>query len=518
MRAFLKEIKRRKVWQVMLIYVAVAWLLVQVADTLLPMFDAPQWVVQAFTILLALGFPVAVILAWAYDLTPEGVKRMGPARKVENTDGSGALAITPGESSSDRGKERSNQEVSIHDPRSWIAVMPFKVASNDAELAQLGEGLTDSICAGLARFSYLAVVARESVAGKAAEISDVREFSRALGARHVIEGGVRRSGDSVRVSLRLIESAAGVSLWAENYTVDLATTDLFAAEDEISDRVVATLADSFGVLVGSMTRLIGDKAKQDLTPNDWVLLTFEYLRQYLPAGHAELRDGLEGAVQRHPRNAELKACLAQVYLNEYNFGFNTRPAPLDRALKAAEAAVELDGNSQLANQQLAQVLFFRRDPDRFRPAAERAMALNPLDTHTLGILGLLFVHLREFERGTHITQRAMDLNRNHAHWCHFSWIWYHCARGEYEQALQRVSRVNISGNFWIPLATAVICVRLGREREAGDAVSSLLELDPDFARHGRADIEAWHYASGLEDMLIDSLEQAGLALERAIPG
>lgn len=77
MRDFLKEIRRRKVWQVLLIYVAVAWLLVQVADTLLPMFSAPQWVVQVFTLLLALGLPVALILAWAYDLTPAGVKRAG---------------------------------------------------------------------------------------------------------------------------------------------------------------------------------------------------------------------------------------------------------------------------------------------------------------------------------------------------------------------------------------------------------------------------------------------------------
>lgn len=503
MRAFLREIRRRKVWQVMLIYVAVGWVLVQVADTLFPMFNAPQWVLQAFTIVLALGLPVALVLAWAYDLTPSGVQRADSSDKGE------AARNLPG----DEQTGRSDPPVPAQDPRSWIAVMPIKVDAEDADLARLGEGLTDSICAGLARFSYLAVVARESVAGKAAEIRDVREFSRALGARYVIEGGARRSGGSVRVSLRLIEASGGVSLWAETYTRDVAEQDLFEAEDEISERVVATLADSFGILVGALTRPAEEKPPDQRTPNDWVLLTFEYLRRYLPVGHAKLRDGLEQAVERYPRHAELRACLAHVYLNEYNFGFNPRPRPLDRALQAAEGALELDNASQLANQQLAQVYFFRRDVDRFRATAERAISINPLDTHALSILGLLFVHLRDFDRGTSFTQRAMDLNSNYAHWCHFSWIWYHCARGEYEQALERVNRVNISGNFWIPLATAAICVQLGREREAADAVAQLLALDPDFARHGRFDIEAWHYASGLADQLIDGLEAAGLTLE-----
>lgn len=503
---FLEELRRRKVWQVLLIYLGVGWLLVQVADTLFPMFNAPEWVLQAFTILLALGLPLALVLAWAYDVTPSGVQRTDAPDKDQQAGAPPAKART----------EKPDSPVENQDPRSWIAVMPFKVDTDDADLARLGEGLTDSICAGLARFSYLAVVARDSVAGKAAEISDVREFARTLGARYVIEGGARRSGGSVRVSLRLIEASGGVSLWAETYTRDLSEQDLFAVEDDISDRIVATLADSFGILVGALTRPAEEKPAEERTPNDWVLLTFLYLHRYLPAGHAKLREGLELAVERYPRHAELRACLAHVYLNEYNFGFNPRPHSLDRALEAAEGALELDNASQLANQQLAQVHFFRRDVDRFRATAERAISINPLDTHALSILGLLFVHLRDFERGTGFTQRAMDLNSNYAHWCHFSWVWHHCARAEYQQALERLSRVNISGNFWIPLATAAISVQLGREREAADAVAQVLALDPDFARHGRADIEAWHYASGLADLLIDGLDKAGLRLE-ALP-
>ena len=287
---------------------------------------------------------------------------------------------------------------------------------------------------------------------------------------------------------------------------------MFTAEDGITDRVVATVADSFGVLVGAMITEIADRPEKELTPNDWVLRTFEYLRLYLPGAHGPMRDGLERAVKQHPRSAEVWACLAHLYLNEYNFGFNPRPDPLDRALQAADKAFELDGSSQLVNQQLAQVYFFRQDQVRFRTAAERAISLNPRDTNTLGILGLLMVHVRDFERGMELTQRVMELNSNHAHWCHFSRIWFHFARGEYEDALEAVSRINISGNFWIPLATTSIYSALGREEEAKAAAARLLALVPDIANCARANIEAWHYASGLMDPLIDGLKQAGIEI------
>ncbi|HKJ17791.1 MAG TPA: hypothetical protein VJ984_10605 [Xanthomonadales bacterium] len=510
MANFFKEIKRRKVWQAALIYVAVAWVLIQVADTVMPMFDAPKWVVTAFTILLGLGFPIAIVLAWAYELKPHDSE--SSETDSSTTTGTDNLPVTKSENK-EQPQLQTGQADSSRTSKSWIAVMPFKVPADHPELSELGDGLTENICAGLARFPYLAVIARESVSRKAAEIKDVREFSETLGARYVIEGSVRGSGDNVRISLRLIEAAPGISLWGDHFTRDISETDLFALEDEISDHVVATLADSFGVLIRSLTESIEDLPETELSPIDWLLRTFEYLRLYLPDQHALLRDQLEGAVERYPRSPEIRASLAHVYLNEANFGFNPKPDSLDRALKQAEQAFELDGASQFVNQQLAQVHFFRRDLDRFRRSADRAIALNPLDTNTLGIIGLLFVHIREFDRGIEITQKVMQLNENHAHWCHFSWIWYHCGREEYEQALERVSMVNIAGNFWIPLVTAAIHVQLNREQDAQAAVARLLGIDPDFASHGRSEIEAWHFASGFDEFLIDGLNRAGLRLQ-----
>ena len=161
---------------------------------------------------------------------------------------------------------------------------------------------------------------------------------------------------------------------------------------------------------------------------------------------------------------------------------------------------------------LAQVHFFRRDLAAFGPAAERAMALNPLNTDAVGILGLQIVHTGEFERGAAIVRRAMELNPNHAGWMHFAPLWEHFHKGEYEQALECANRVDVPGLFWPFLVVASACGHLGRRAEAESAVRDLLALDPEFAAHARSNVGTWHFASGLMDPILEGLRKAGLAI------
>jgi tetratricopeptide (TPR) repeat protein len=161
---------------------------------------------------------------------------------------------------------------------------------------------------------------------------------------------------------------------------------------------------------------------------------------------------------------------------------------------------------------LAQVHFFRRDIPAFRTAAEKAMSLNPRDTDTLAMMGLMLVHIAEFERGANIVRRAMDLNPNHAGWYHFAVIWEHLHKGDYEKALGRINRVNMPGLFWQPLTVASVCGLLGRSTEAAAAVQELRKLDPDFELHVREYIEVWHYSSGLMDRILEGLMKAGVEI------
>ena len=409
-------------------------------------------------------------------------------------------------------KGRPAPPVAARGEELWIAVLPFK-NSGDAEMESFANGLGEDITTGLSRFRYLSVVASASAARLKGETGDERTLGAKLGARYVLEGSIRKGGAGIRVSAQLIDTQTGAQLWAETYNRDLQISTIFAAQDDIAARIVATVADSYGVLVHSMRDAIRQKDDADLTPAEWQFVYFTYREQITPASHGALRRRVEHASTPDNRPSDLSACLAQIYVDEYAFGFPGADATsLDRALTAARRGVELDRANQFAMVALAQTHFFRQDLAAFGPAAERAMALNPLNTDAVGILGLQIVHTGEFERGTAIVRRAMELNANHAGWMHFAPLWDHFHKGQYEQALECANRVDVPGLFWPFLVMASACGHLDRRTEAAAAVRDLLALDPEFATHARSNIGSWHFASGLMDPILDGLRKAGLSI------
>jgi len=393
----------------------------------------------------------------------------------------------------------------------WVAVLPFK-SSGDAEMESFANGLGEDITTGLSRFRYLSVVASASAARLKGEAGDERALGAKLGARYVLEGSIRKGGSGIRVSAQLVDTQTGTQLWAETYNRDLQASSVFAAQDDVAARIVATVADSYGVLVRSMRDAIRQKDDAELTPAEWQFQFFAYREQITPSAHAALKSRLQRAMERDDAQSDLCACLAEICVDEYAFGFQDDATSLDRALTAARRAVEIDRSNQFAMVALAQTHFFRRDLAAFRPAAERAIALNPLNTDALGILGLQIVHTGEFERGTAIVRRAMELNANHAGWMHFAPLWDHFHKGEYEEALECANRVDFPGFFWPYLVMASACGHLGRRTEAAAAVGDLLALDPEFAAHARSKVGTWHFASGLMDSILEGLRKAGLSI------
>ncbi len=392
----------------------------------------------------------------------------------------------------------------------WIAVLPFGCPGGDAEIEAFADGLEEDIASGLSRFSYLFVVARKSTRRYRGEAIDVRQVAEELGVRYVMEGGIRRAGSRIRIGMNLIDAATGTHLWSETYDRDLGAADVFELQDEITGRIVATAADSYGILVHSIEAGLQDKAESEYAPWEWLIRLFGYRQRPTPAEHSRLRDSLEEAVDRDPNVADAWACLSQIYLDEHGFGFNARPDAPNRALSAAQRAVDLDRSSQLGYQVLAQSQFFRRDLKAFRSAADRAMSLNPRDSNSIGILGLLIVLSGEFEAGAEISRRAMDLNPNHAGWYHFGPIWESFHNRDHEKALEHAKQVNMPGMSGQHLAVAAACGHLGRRAEGEAAVADLLAHDPDIASTLRQNLEIWHFASGLVEPLMEGLGKAGL--------
>ncbi|UCF35715.1 MAG: protein kinase [Acidobacteriota bacterium] len=426
-----------------------------------------------------------------------------------------AAEISDGIRSLTAGRQVASQTLSSRrTPRGgemWIAVLPFESFGVDPELELLSDGLVQDITAALSQFSYLSVIARDLTQRFKGESVDVRKVREEINASYVIRGGLRRSGNVIRVNVQLIDAQNGKNLWAETYNRDLNDTDIFAVQDDITDRVAATVADNFGVLVRSMVASLEGKPDGELSATEYVLRWFGYeAKRLTPKEHAVIRATLESGVSRMPQNAEVWGCLSFVHFHECAFGFNATPDSFERVLATAQRAVELNRASQIAHEALAWAHFVRQDLGAIPAAVERAVSLNPRNSHVLAVAGLILVHTREFERGAAIARRAIELNPHHAGWFHFPLIWDHFSRGEYEKVLERAKRVNMPGFFWTPLVIAVVCAELGREQEAAAALAELRSIDPEFGAHARRLIEPWNYASGFIEPLLEGLRKAGL--------
>ena len=187
----------------------------------------------------------------------------------------------------------------------WVAVLPFRGAG-DAEMESFADGLREEITTGLSRFRYLSVVASASAARLKGEAGDERALGAKLGARYVLQGSIRKGGSGIRVSAQLVDTQTGAQLWAETYNRDLQTSTIFAAQDDVAARIVATVADSYGVLVHSMRDATRQKDDADLTPAEWQFQYFAYREQITPCVSRRAQEA--GSNARRSRTIGLRTC------------------------------------------------------------------------------------------------------------------------------------------------------------------------------------------------------------------
>ena len=168
----------------------------------------------------------------------------------------------------------------------WVAVLPFKAQGASPDVAALAEGLTEDIVTGLSRFSYLRVIARSSTSRYAQGGVDVRSVGRELGARYVMEGSLRQAGPKLRLAVQLTDATTGTHLWAETYEHVFSAESVFEVQDHLVPRIVATLADAYGVLPRTMSQALRSRASSELTPYEALLRSFAYLERVTAEEHA----------------------------------------------------------------------------------------------------------------------------------------------------------------------------------------------------------------------------------------
>jgi TolB-like protein/Flp pilus assembly protein TadD len=250
MNSFFRELKRRNVYKVAAGYAVVGWLVVQIASTLLPTFHAPEGLLQGFVIIVALGFPIALIIAWAFEMTPEGMKRTAnvlPNEPIPQWSRrkfaffvAGTAIVAAALLAFQLIRSRSAQkQLAGSAPEKSIAVLPFENRSEEKANAFFADGIQDEILTRLAKIADLKVISRTSTLRYKSSPENLPEIAKQLGVAHVLEGSVQKAGDQVRVTVQLVRGVTDSHVWAETY--DRKLTDIFAVESEIAETIARSL-------------------------------------------------------------------------------------------------------------------------------------------------------------------------------------------------------------------------------------------------------------------------------------
>jgi TolB-like protein/cytochrome c-type biogenesis protein CcmH/NrfG len=489
------ELKRRNVFRVGAAYIVVAWLIIQVAETLFPLFGFGDGPARIVVIVLAIGFVPVLILSWAFELTPDGLKRdsdvdpefsIAPhtGKKLDRTimvvlvlalayfafdkfvlDPQRDVEIT--ESATRAGAEQAREEarLGMFSDRS-VAVLPFTNRSEQKEDEYFTDGMHDELLTRLSRIAAMKVISRTSVMHYRDTNKTIPEIARELSVATILEGGVQRSGNQVRINVQLIDAHTDEHLWAEIYDRELTADNLFAIQSEISTA-------------------IADALRATLSPE-------EKSRVYdLPTSNMD-------AYNHYLRGRQSMAAR----------GIDD----LKNALAEFEQAVEIDPEFALAWVGVADSshLLFERDvlertehTNVHKQAVDMALALNDQLGEAYSSLALYYQDLREFDKARAAMQKSIELNPNYAQ----AYLWYANSQApgpDFDEnrlrLLYKAAQLDpLSSIVQINLATAL--KSLARNEESRQTLQQLSQMDPDFAITydflGNLDAEAGQLASAV---------------------
>src|SRR5229473_1865643 len=240
MSGFFEEVQRRKVYRVAAAYIIAAGFIIQIGSAVFPAWELPTWTFRLVVVLLLVGFPISLILAWAYDVTPQGIRatptavapRMHRRRNVIMLVATGVIvSAIAGFFLLPRASARKIDKS--------IAVLPFENLSDEKENAYFADGIQDDILTNLSKIGDLKVISRTSVMSYRGHAPNVRDIGKALGVSTILEGSVRRSGNRVRVNVQLIDATTDEHIWANDYDRDL--TDVFAIQTDLAQKIAGEL-------------------------------------------------------------------------------------------------------------------------------------------------------------------------------------------------------------------------------------------------------------------------------------
>jgi len=388
-KIFFGELKRRNVYKVAVAYAVVGWLLIQVATQVFPFLEIPNWAIRFVIFATAIGFPVALLIAWAFELTPEGIKRTEDADAARQQSRSGvwiavvvvATALSLGlfflgRYTAGRATSPVSQTATASYALKSIAVLPLVNTSGDPTNEYFSDGLSEELIAVLAKIPDLRVIGRSSSFFFKGKSTDSVAIGQKLGVANLIEGSVRKQGDRVRIVAELINAADGRSLWSETYDREL--KDIFAVQAEIAKSVAEQMKVK---LLGGTGRSDAAPSSEDPAAHNAVLQSDFYFQQQTAESIQKAISFAQDAVRLDPKYALAYAKLSQAW-RQYGASFSTDDAEkaYEEARLAAEKAVTI-APDMVGERRASGWISMSPAPD-FRAAEKefrRALELSPGD-------------------------------------------------------------------------------------------------------------------------------------------
>jgi len=408
---FFAELKRRNVYKVAIAYGIVAWLLIQAGSILFPTFEAPPWVMKVFVAVVALGFPVAIILAWAFELTPEGIKRSEDVDLAQRRSRGRAwiyvaligatmsvVLFFVGRYTGRKGEAPSPTEKSI-------AVLPFENLSEDKSNAYFAEGIQDEILTRLSKVAELKVISRTSTQKYKSAPANLREIAQQLGVANVLEGSVQKAADQVRVSVQLINALNDSHTWAETY--DRKLIDIFQAESDIAQKIASALEAK---LTGKEKAAISHRGTDNPQAYDAYLRAIALRSSQSKDDEIRAIEFCRQAVALDPNFADAWSELAVHESSRYFFPEHT-DAQKERARAAAETALRLA--PELPDAQGAMGLYYyycEQDYDKALAQLEQARATAPNDWKHLAASSLVKRRQGKLDEAIALQKQAAELD------------------------------------------------------------------------------------------------------------
>src|ERR1043166_3670610 len=414
-RNFFSELKRRNVYKVAVAYAVVAWLVIQAASIFLPAFNAPQWAMQIVILILVVGFPTALAFSWAFEITPEGIKRESEVQadaSITHHTGRKIVALTIVLAVIATGllifqfiRARSTSPSSATGiTNKSIAVLPFDNLSRDPDNAYFVEGIQDEILTRLAKIAGLKVIARSSTQ-RFQNKGDLPQIAQQLGVAHLVEGSVQKVNDQVRINVQLIKAANEAHLWAEVY--DRKLTDIFAVESEIAKTIADTLQAK---LTGSEQRVIAARPTESLEAHELYLKGRHFWNRRTETDLKKAVEYFQQAIEKDRSYALAYAGLADCYGVMPNYS-NDAPQPfLDKAIPAARRAIELEDSLPEAHAALGNALGADLQLAACEAEFKRAFELNPNYASAHQWYGEVLQSLGRFDESIAELRRAHDLD------------------------------------------------------------------------------------------------------------